>query len=143
LDADGPLPAKVVFANLRAEIDRVAVHQDKFLAVDKKVGALFARMPKQVDLLEAADARLSMPSEYLSALQNEVVLFRKVDVIKPTKIDAKTLQDICDDLESKVLTADPKIKEGKPYLVKVVVNTRGNRSPFCGKTGAAETFDGC
>ena len=66
---------------------------------------------------------MSMPKEYLSALHNQVYLFRKIDVVEPTKNDVANLQDIYEDLESKVLASDVKIK-GNPYSVKVTVNTR-------------------
>jgi hypothetical protein len=120
-------PAKVVFADLRTEVSRVNLYRDKFIILEKSIVQVFARMPKQVDALEQANDRVSMPKEYLSALNNEVILFRKISTVDPGANDVKLLRDICDDLESKVLAADPNIKEGKPYSVKVVANTRDIR----------------
>jgi hypothetical protein len=118
---DQPPSAKVVFDELRSEMVRVNSHRTKFVEIELSIGFAFARIPKQIDVLEKANEQMSMPKEYLSALHNQVFLFRKIAVIEPTKKDVTSLQDIYEDLESKGLATDVKIKEGNPYTVKVTV----------------------
>lgn len=121
---DDPPSARVIFSDLRTEVERVSLHSVKFVEIEKKVGPVFARLPKQIDVLERANEHTSMPKEYLAALYSEVLLFRKIDVTSPAKKDAEILYDISDDLENKVIATDAKINGGKPYRVKVIANTR-------------------